>query len=294
MSKNYAKGLTKDDLIKMGIKDIYFNPYDLQYHVIGNKGKEKSLVRNNKGYLRFNVYILDEQGQYIKVPIKRKRKGYKKISDNYIYKQAIITLHRAIYAWFKGDVPEGMVVDHIDNKHETHYDNRPENLQLLTPAENISKERNNCSKWKFKCDLSKPLEYYENRLNSLLETYNEEKDENSSCTKKAHKLRVQIYQYRAKIRYWKAYHEECTHTIKAEQLALSERKKRASDLKELRKTIREAHEAYTKNKTSENRYVWKLSIENLKKYLELHPFKKLENIETELFSETSSDNLLQY
>lgn len=86
-----------------------------------------------------------------------------------------------------------MIVDHIDNKHETHYDNRPENLQLLTQAENLAKDR--------------------------------------------------------KSNY------------------------RASDLKELRKTIREAHEAYTKNKTSDNRYIWKLSIENLKKYLELHPFK---------------------
>ena len=192
MNKNYAKGLTKDDLIKAGVKDIYFNPYDLQYHVIDKNDKEKSLFRNNKGYLRFNVYALDEQGQYIKVPIKRKRKGYKKVLDTYNYKTTAITLHRGIYAWFKGDVPQGMVVDHIDNKHETHYDNRPENLQLLTNAENISKEKGNC---------------------------------------------------------------------------------RASDLKELRKTVKEAHEAYTKNKTSDNRYIWKLSIENLKKYLELHPFK---------------------
>ena len=192
MNRKFAKGLTKDDLIKMGVKDIFFNPYDLQYHVIGKNDKEKSLFRNNRGYLYFMTYDLDDKGQYIKKPIRRKRKGYKKIYDNYIYKQAIITLHRAIYAWFVGNIPQGLVVDHIDNKHETHYDNRPENLQLLTQAENISKEKGNY---------------------------------------------------------------------------------RASDIKELRKTIREAHEAYTKNRTSDNRYIWKLSIENLKKYLELHPFK---------------------
>ena len=209
MSK-YAKKLTKDDLIKAGIKDIYFNPYDLQYHVIKKNDKEKSLFRNNQGYLYFMAFAIDDQGQYIKKPIRRKLKGCKKVSDTYKYKLRTIPLHRAIYAWFKGEVPEGMVVDHINNKHETHYDNRPENLQLLTPSENLSKEKS---------------------------------------------------------------------------------KYRASDLKELRKTIKEAHEAYTKNKTSDNRYVWKLSIENLKKYLELHPFKKLETIETELFDVSSSEQV---
>ena len=192
MSK-YAKQLTKEDLIKAGIKDIYFNPYDLQYHVINKYNRELSLFRNNQGYLKFNLYIVDEQGQRIKKPIKRVFKGCKKVSNTYTYEKTAINLHRAIYAWFKGDIPQGMVIDHIDNKHETHYDNRPENLQLLTQAENLAKDR--------------------------------------------------------KSNY------------------------RASDIKELRKTIREAHEAYTKNRTSDNRYVWKLSIENLKKYLELHPFK---------------------
>ena len=213
MSIKFAKGLTKEYLIKAGVKDIYFNPYDLQYHVIGKNDKEKSLFRNDKGYLHFNIYALNEQGQYIKKPIRRKHKGCKKVSDTYRYKSTTINLHRAIYAWFKGDIPQGIVVDHIDNKHETHYDNRPENLQLLTPAENVAKEKGN------------------------------------------YKQLVQ----------------------------------RASDLKELRKNINEAHEAYTKNKTPDNRYIWKLSIENWKKYLELHPFKKLENIETELFDDSSSE-----
>lgn len=191
MSK-YAKKLTKDDLIKAGIKDIFFNPYDLQYHVINKNDKEIGLCRNKQRYLCFNVYELDDEGQRIKIPIKRLFKGCKKISDTYVYKIKSITLHRAIYAWFKGEVPEGMIVGHITNQHETHYDNRIENLQLLTQAENLAKDRSNY---------------------------------------------------------------------------------RASDIKELRKTVREAHEAYTKNRTLDNRYIWKLSIENLKKYLELHPFK---------------------
>ena len=100
-------------------------------------------TEKQKNYIYFNIYELDEEGQYIKVPIKRVFKGCKKISDTYIYKQRTIYLHRAIYAWYKGEVPQGMVVDHIDNKHETPYDNRPENLQLLTQAENVVKEKGN-------------------------------------------------------------------------------------------------------------------------------------------------------
>ena len=95
MSK-YAKGLTKEYLIKAGIKDIYFNPYDLQYHVIGNKDNEIPLYRNHQRYIYFVIYALDDQGQYIKRPIKRKFKACKKISDTYNYKQRLIYLHRAI------------------------------------------------------------------------------------------------------------------------------------------------------------------------------------------------------
>lgn len=193
----YTKQLTKDDLIRAGVKDIYFNPYDLQYHVINKYNRELSLHQNHQRYIYFVISDLDDEGQYIKKPIKIKRKGYKKISDTYRYKTKTIYLHRAIYVWYKGDIPQGMIVDHIDNKHDTPYDNRPENLQLLTQAENLAKEKGN---------------------------------------------------YRELVQ-------------------------RASDIEELRKTVREAHEAYTNNRTSDNRYIWKLSIENLKKYLELNPFK---------------------
>ena len=54
-------------------------------------------------------------------------------------------LSRFIYAWFNGEVPEGMVVDHIDNNP---FNNRIENLQILTPEDNLKKRfidnPNNC------------------------------------------------------------------------------------------------------------------------------------------------------
>ena len=49
------------------------------------------------------------------------------------------TLARVVWAWCKGECPEDMTVDHIDNKHSTAYDNRIDNLQLLSLSDNIKK-----------------------------------------------------------------------------------------------------------------------------------------------------------
>ena len=292
MSKNYAKRFTKEDLIKAGIKEI--TP---DYKVVYNSGhtleKEEDFSRLNQGYLVFPIYDLDENGNKIKVPIKRRFKNGK-ISDTYTFKTACIGLHRAIWAWFNSEIPAGMIVDHIDNKHETIYDNRLENLQLLTPAENLAKEKAP-SDWQKKCDMGKPLEFYENQLKSYLEEYKKEKEEHTSSTKKAHKLRSSIAQYRARIRYWKAHEEEHAplvkykaNNLKAEESASVVYRKRASDLRVLKKNIDEAHEAYNKNKTLNNRYIWKLAIENWKNYLKLNPYKKIENIKNELLMEMDS------
>lgn len=50
--------------------------------------------------------------------------------------QKVETLHRIVYVAFIGDIPEGMVVDHIDNDPQN---NDLKNLQVLTRSENTSK-----------------------------------------------------------------------------------------------------------------------------------------------------------
>ena len=109
----------------------------------------------------------------------RKREAYeKKETDTYYYKLMPVTLSRAVYAWFHGEVPEGLIVDHIDNKHDTHYDNRLENLQLKTPAENLAKERPVC-RTEIPCDMTKSVEYYIDNYNYWTLEYQREKEERS-------------------------------------------------------------------------------------------------------------------
>lgn len=295
MSKNYAKELTKEALIEAGIKEI-----TADCKVIFDNGhileKEEDFGRLKQGYLIFSIYALDENGNKIKKPLKRKFKGCKNLINTYCYKTVVIGLHRAMWAWFNGSVPNGFVVDHIDNKHTTLYDNRLENLQLLTPAENLAKEKKERSIRLEKCNMSKPLSYYEEKLNYYLSLYQKEKDLNSSNTAEAHTLRSNIGIYRAKIRYWKA-HEEEHHPLvkdkalktKAKELAKAEHKKRLQEIKFLKEIVDEANALYKKERSLKNKYTWKLAIKNYNDYLKNHPFKKQKNLETELFADLSSN-----
>lgn len=60
---------------------------------------------------------------------------------NYItHKPTLMSYHAFLYAWFKGTVPAGAEVDHIDG--DT-LNNNLDNLQLLTKEENIRKRSGN-------------------------------------------------------------------------------------------------------------------------------------------------------
>lgn len=200
--RKFAQRLTKADLIKAGIKDIYYDNDEAKYHIIRNDDKEIKLYKGKHRYFYFTIYIIDENGNRVKKPIKRKFKHAKKETNTYKYKTRNITLHRAAYAWFNLEVPEGYVVDHIDNKHDTQYDSRITNLQLLTQEENCTKERPNSKTAELPCDMKKPIQHYIDKCNYWLLEYEREKKERSSYTEYAGKCRTYYCAYKKRIRYW--------------------------------------------------------------------------------------------
>lgn len=65
-----------------------------------------------------------------------KDKSYPIIIFNYKGKTQSFPLARFLYAWFRGEVKEGEVIDHIDNNP---YNNMMSNLQCLTQENNLRK-----------------------------------------------------------------------------------------------------------------------------------------------------------
>ena len=68
--------------------------------------------------------------------------GYKRQDgyyDVHLKAGTTIRLHRLIYMFLWGDIPEGLVIDHKDNNRSN---NIPWNLQAITQSENVAKEKN--------------------------------------------------------------------------------------------------------------------------------------------------------
>ena len=115
--RKYA--LTKQDLIDNG------------YFVEGEKVFKQSSkgVKEVKQHLIITNHKYGKEKSYIYVSLIIER-----LSG--VHKQTPIGLHNIIYAWYKGEVPLGYEVDHIDNDP---FNNNIDNLQLLTRKENLQK-----------------------------------------------------------------------------------------------------------------------------------------------------------
>ena len=198
--KTFASRLTKEMLIKSGYELI------TEDGTVFRNGKQVIPYQDKKsGYLRIFIYDFDEDGNKIKVPTTRIRKGCKKPSNTYFYKPMAVGLHRAMWAWIYGVVEEGLVIDHRNNKHTSIEDYHISNLQILSQRENSIKDPRTSFR-EVKCRLDKPISYYEEKLayyEDLCKKATKEGDK-----KEIHKQGNNIYYQRAKIRYWLAHKAE--------------------------------------------------------------------------------------
>ena len=179
MKYEYAKALTKDYLKFLGITDV-----DVNGNWVKKNDKEIALSTTNQGY---KIVVLYD-------PIKYKL--------NYEHPYVGLGVHRIVYAWFNDEVPKGMVVDHIDCNKDN---NALANLQLLTPAENLAKERGNSTRLK-SCSLNKPRKFYEDRLDSVAKEYEVAKAAHDA--EACHRLRSYKANYEANLRYYDLYIDE--------------------------------------------------------------------------------------
>ncbi len=182
----YASKLTREDLIN-------------NYGIIGVSPSGKSIMRKNKhtGKIRIQTkFCMNNSGYYLVTCYSAKRrKSFPKEKRNQASGQVIIPLHKIIYAYMYGSTTEGLVIDHI-NKDKT--DNDYRNLREITPQENIIRDTNKNTRTLYtvltKEELEAKLEYY-------IEAYEQAKKNKDA--KEAHRLRANISNTRARLRYLK-------------------------------------------------------------------------------------------
>lgn len=121
----YCKGITKAELEAIGVIDIYksIDGWKLKRYWRKNFGSKKTI----------NEISLSDATRKHKY---RPSKSYPKFQFSANGKHYSLVLSRAVYVWYKGDIPDGYVIDHLDNNP---YNNDPDNLEISTIPDNLNK-----------------------------------------------------------------------------------------------------------------------------------------------------------
>lgn len=176
----YAKELTRNYLEYLGVTNVTKDGRIF-------KGDKEATQYYDGRYLSVAFY---DPAIRLAIPFEKRR------SDTGCG-QFALGVHRIVYAWYNKIIPTGMVIDHIDNNKTN---NNLDNLRMVTPRENIIKERPEANTKLMKCKLNKDRSFYEDKLKEYTELYEKAKLNKDQVA--AHKLRTCISQYRARLRYY--------------------------------------------------------------------------------------------
>lgn len=94
-------------------------------------------------------------------------KGSKR--NGYLRLNSIISIHRLVWETFKGEIPEGMVIDHIDGNRSN---NSLSNLRLVTQSENMDNAQTNGHKGQVKVSQYDKERNFIAKYNSIREAAN--------------------------------------------------------------------------------------------------------------------------
>jgi hypothetical protein len=252
--RTYAREITKEYLISLGVENVAKDGTEVI--VLGRSIHIGSIKSGKKIY---KVVRLFDREKRLAVAVEKR---------NSSTGQFTIGVHVLNYVWNKEDKREGLVIDHIDNNT---FNNHISNLQMITQRENVLKERG-LSTREQSCCLSKPRSYYVEKLEQLEKEYEQAKKDRN--TERAHSLRSNKSQYRARLRYYDAHIEEYKqnkfnneHPCHARA---EKRRELQAEVDTARKFYKEALEAYGRKDSYVERLhgEWKLAIARLCEFKE--------------------------
>lgn len=131
-----AKTLTKEDLQKLGVTDVR---RDGTVYVHGTKKSPTKLTTRHKYGNDVTYLAIALQDYSRKVPTIQKvlrKSGKLYTAPAWAYAVKTVPLGRLVMAWYKGEVPGDMDVDHIDGDP---LNNNIENLQIISRRENLAR-----------------------------------------------------------------------------------------------------------------------------------------------------------